>query len=225
MSEPIAIFFDVDGTLVSSGGAGSAAWKWSFRTHFREPVDVSEYTDPGTTDPVVARRSFFGAFGHQPSARDLARLISGYLQRLPHEVDESAKYRVLPGVEHALNRLCDEGYLLGLTTGLLEGAAHAKLARGGLNGFFCVGGYGSDSADRAELTRRAIERAGAVLGGTLDPSDVLVVGDTPRDLAAARAAGAVAVGVTTGSYDADELRAEGADATVETIDDLDPARL
>ena len=225
MSEPVAVLFDVDGTLVSSGGAGTEAWRWSFLTHFGEPVDVGEHTPPGTTDPVVARRSFLGAFGYEPSARDVARLISGYLQRLPREVERSTKYRVLPGVEGTLNRLCDEGYLLGLTTGLLEGAAHAKLARGGLNGFFCVGGYGSDAADRGQLTRRAIERVGAVLGGSLDPRVVLVVGDTPQDIAAAQAAGAVAIGVATGSYDRGRLREAGAEATLETLDELDLARL
>ena len=225
MTQPIAIFFDVDGTLVSTGGAGHAAWRWSFRTHFGEAVDVDEHTDAGMTDPAIARRSFIRAFGYDPSARDLAKLISGYLQRLPREVDASSKYRVLPGVEDALERLCDQGFLLGLTTGLLEGAAHVKLARGGLGGFFCVGGYGSDAADRTELTRRAIERAGAVLGGRLQPSDALVVGDTPKDIEAARAAGAIAVGVATAGSTLDELRAAGADAVLETLDDLDPGRL
>ncbi len=80
-------------------------------------------------------------------------------------------------------RLVDSDVLLGLTSGALEAGAHIKLARAGLNRYFCFGGYGSDSRDRAELTRRAMERAGQIHGHALDPRRVLVVGDTPLDVA------------------------------------------
>jgi phosphoglycolate phosphatase-like HAD superfamily hydrolase len=101
--------------------------------------------------------------------------------------------------------------LLGITTGAVEAAAHIKLARANLNRFFSFGAYGSDSADRGDLTRKAIERAGEVLGSALDPQHVLVVGDTPNDVAAAHAAGAIAVGVASGHSSKEELRRSGAD--------------
>jgi phosphoglycolate phosphatase-like HAD superfamily hydrolase len=117
--------------------------------------------------------------------------------RLPEEVAASAGYRVLEGVGELLPRLCKAGFLLGITTGAVEAAAHIKLARANLNRFFSFGGYGSDSADRGELTRRAIARAGEILGSPLDPQRVLVLGDTPKDIAAAHAAGAIGVGVAS----------------------------
>lgn len=222
MSEPVAVLFDVDGTLVSSGGAGTAAWHWAFNELFGVPVDPGEHTAPGTTDPEVARRSFVGGMGREPEPRELARLLSAYLQRITVEVGEAERYRVLPGVEELLPRLCDAGVLVGLTTGLLEGAARAKLGRGGLNEFFCFGGYGSDSADRGDLTKRGVERAGMVLGVEIDPRDVLVIGDTPRDVAAARAAGAVAVAVATGGYSAEQLQRTGADLVLPSLEGFEP---
>src|SRR5439155_27213126 len=108
-------------------------------------------------------------------------------------------------------RLVEEGYLLGLTTGGVEAAAHIKLARADLNRYFTFGGYGSDSTDWTELTRTAIDRAGTILGKPLDPGRVLVVGDTPLDIAAAHGAGAVGVGIASGHYGKKELEEAGAD--------------
>jgi phosphoglycolate phosphatase-like HAD superfamily hydrolase len=133
------------------------------------------------------------------------------LLRLPDEVAASVGYEVLAGVEALLPRLTRAGFLLGLTTGTVEAAAHIKLARGDLNRFFSFGGYGSDSADRGELTRKAIERAGELRGADLDPRSVLVLGDTPKDIAAAHAAGAIGIGVASGRYSKDELVDAGAD--------------
>jgi phosphoglycolate phosphatase len=138
-------------------------------------------------------------------------VISHYLMRLPEEVAASSGYKVLAGVDELLPRLCKAGFLLGITTGAVEAAAHIKLARANLNRFFSFGGYGSDSADRGELTRRAIERAGEILGSALESQRVLVLGDTPKDIAAAHAAGAIGVGVASGHYSKDELAGAGAD--------------
>ena len=85
------------------------------------------------------------------------------------------------------------------------------MSRGGLDRYFSFGGYGSDSNDRTELTRRAIERAGMVHGHAVDPAECDVVGDTPLDVAAAHGAGAVSVAVATGSYSVEELTSSGAD--------------
>ena len=101
--------------------------------------------------------------------------------------------------------------MLGITTGALEAAAHIKLARANLNRFFSFGGYGSDSADRGELTRKAIDRAEEILGSALGSQRVLVVGDTPNDIAAAHAAGAIGIGVASGHSSKQELYGAGAD--------------
>jgi phosphoglycolate phosphatase len=216
---PRAILFDVDGLLITTGGAGTRSWRWAFEQLYGIPADIGEFTDSGMTDPVVGRLTFEAVIGHEPSPEELARVMSHYLMRLPDEVAQSSGYRVLPGVEELLPRLSDAGFLLGITTGALETAAHIKLARANLNRFFSFGGYGSDSADRGELTRKAIGRAGVILGASLDPRRVLVVGDTPKDIDAAHAASAIGVGVASGHYTLDALRQAGADYVLRSLEE------
>jgi phosphoglycolate phosphatase len=211
VDKPDAILFDIDGTLISTGGAGARSWRYAFDELYGIPADIGKFTDAGMTDPTVARLTFQNAVGHDPTPRELATVLAAYLDRLPYEVAHADTYRVLDGAEELLRRLGRDGILLGITSGAVEAAAHIKLSRAELNRFFPFGGYGSDSPDRVELTQRAIERGGQLLGHPLDPGQVLVVGDTPKDLDAAHGANCVAVGVATGHYSADELRSAGAD--------------
>jgi phosphoglycolate phosphatase len=215
----LAVLFDVDGTLISSGGAGAASWRMAFDELYGVPADIGQYTDAGMTDPEVASMTFRNVIGHDPSRQELARVMSTRLHYLPGTVAESKSYRVLPGVREMLDRLHAAGCLLGITTGGVEAAAHIKLARANLGHYFAFGGYGSDSTDRTELTRRAIERAGVLLGEPLDPREVLVVGDTPHDVDAAHGAGALAVGVATGRFSREELRAAGADYVLGSLEE------
>jgi len=215
----MAILFDIDGTLIDSGGAGAVSWREAFQELYGVPADIGKYTDAGMTDPEVGRLTFKSVVGHDPSPPELVRVMASRQRHLPKAVADSAGYRVLPGVRERLEQLHDAGYPLGLTTGGTEAAAHIKLARAELNHYFCFGGYGSDSPDRTELTRRGIERAGVVLGQTVEPSDARVVGDTPLDVKAAHGAGAVAVGVATGHFSTEELRAAGADHVLATLEE------
>ncbi|MGI8829450.1 MAG: HAD family hydrolase [Candidatus Limnocylindria bacterium] len=216
---PVAILFDVDGCLISTGGAGTKAWRYAFNRLHGIPADIGEFTEGGMTDPTVGRLTFTRVLDREPTDREMARLLAAYLDRLGVEVEQSPGYRVMPGVESLLPRLTDAGVLLGIVSGALEAAAHIKLARGGLNRFFCFGGYGSDSSERAELTRLAIERAGRIHGHALDAARLLVVGDTPRDIDAAHAVGAIAVGVATGKYTVEALRDAGADHVLTTLEE------
>jgi phosphoglycolate phosphatase len=211
VARPRAVLFDVDGTLISTGGAGARSWRYAFDELHGIPADIGQFSDAGMTDPTVARLTFKAAVGHDPSPTELATVMAAYLDRLPYEVEHSEKYRVLDGAEEVLRRLGRVGILLGITSGAVEAAAHIKLSRAGFNRYFPFGGYGSDSADRVELTRRAIERGGMLLGEELDPSDVFVVGDTPKDVEAAHGAGCVAVATATGHYSREELEATGAE--------------
>jgi phosphoglycolate phosphatase len=207
----VAALFDIDGTLLTTGGAGAVAWRHAFEDLYGIAADIGKYSDAGQTDPEIGRITFEGVIGREPAPDELARLLHRRLVHLPRAIAEAPSYKVLAGVHEALDRLCDEGLLLGLTTGNVEAAAHIKLERGGLNTYFCFGGYGSDSTDRTELTKRGIERAAMVYGMELDPMRCLVVGDTPRDITAARGAGAVAVGVASGKFTKAELAEAGAD--------------
>ena len=194
MTAPSLVLFDVDGTLITSGGAGARSWRYAFEQLHGIPADIDSHSEAGETDPVVARKTFEGAIGREPTERELAAIFALYLRQLSHEVATSPGYRVLDGAIELLTRLSDVGIMLGIVSGAMEGAARVKLGRGDLNRFFLFGGYGTDSSDRTKLTLAAIARASMLHHHVIEPARVYVVGDTPRDVAAANAAGAVGGG-------------------------------
>ena len=219
----LALLFDIDGTLISTGGAGAASWRLAFDELYGIPADIGKFTDAGMTDSQVARRTFEAVVGHAPSRKELSVLLERRLNHLYETVADSTGYRVLPGVEKLLPRLLERGYLLGLVTGNGEAAAHIKLHRARLNRFFSFGGYGSDSDDRSELTKRALERAGLVFGEPIDPKQCLAVGDTPLDVAAAHGARIECVGVASGHFSVEQLREAGADYVLGSLEERLPS--
>jgi phosphoglycolate phosphatase len=213
----IAILFDIDGTLIVTGGAGAASWRLAFDELYGIPAHIGEFTDAGMTDPEVGRKTFHAVLHREPERKEFARLLERRLHYLHRTVAESEDYRVLPGVQELLPRLIDDGYLLGLVTGNVEAAAHVKLHRAQLNRFFSFGGYGSDSADRGEVTRIALKRATMVYGDPLSPAQAIVVGDTPHDVEGAHAAGVACVGVGSHHFNVKQLRAAGADYAIASL--------
>jgi phosphoglycolate phosphatase len=214
-----AVLFDIDGTLLVTGGAGAVAWQRAFEELYDVEADIDEHTQAGMTDPEIAEIVFREVVGRDGSEEERAQAIARYLSHLEDAVNESAGYRVMAGIEELLPRLAERGMLLGIVTGNIEAAAQIKLSRGNLSRFFSFGGYGSDSRDRTELTRRALERGGAVSGGPVDPAAAIAVGDTPRDVTAGHGAEIRVAGVATGAYDVEQLREAGADWALETVED------
>jgi phosphoglycolate phosphatase len=219
----LALLFDIDGTLISTGGAGAASWRLAFDELYGIPADIGKFTDAGMTDSQVARRTFEAVIGHSPSRKELSVLLERRLNHLYETVADSTGYRVLPGVEKLLPGLLERGYLLGLVTGNGEAAAHIKLHRARLNRFFSFGGYGSDSDDRSELTKRALERAALVFGEPIQPNQCLAVGDTPLDVTAAHGAGIECVGVASGHFTVEQLREARADYVLGSLEERLPS--
>ena len=212
-----AVLFDIDGTLISTGGASDRAWKRAFKELQGVDVDVPAVTGKGVPDPEVGRVVFREAIGREPTDEESDALMQRRLDHLPEEVENSPGFVVKDGVVELLDRLIDGGILLGLTTGNVEEAAHIKLQRANLNRYFSFGGYGSDSPDRTELTRKALERGEVVSGGTLDRERCFSCGDTPRDVEAGHGAGIRVVGVASGEFTTEELVEAGADAVVQSL--------
>src|SRR5713101_5127886 len=218
----IAVLFDIDGTLLTTGGAGAASWRLAFDELYGIPADIGKFTDSGMTDPDVGRKTFEAVLNRKPERNEFTRLLERRLYYLHKTVVESKGYRVLAGVEELLPKLIEDGYLLGLVTGNVEAAAHIKLHRAQLNRFFSFGGYGSDSTDRGELTKIALKRATLVYGEPLSAAQAIAVGDTPRDVEGAHAAGIACVGVASGNFTVEQLRAAGADYAIASLTEALP---
>ena len=216
---PRILLFDIDGTLVATGGAGAVAWRRAFEELYGIPADIGKFTDAGMTDPDVGAKTFEAVLHRKPEPRELAQLVQRRLEHLPEAVAESDGYRVLPGVPERLKQLSRDGHLLGIITGNGDGAAAIKLARGDLNRWFTFGAYASAGLDRAGIVRQAVERGEAMLGQDVPNTDIYVIGDTPRDIDAAHAVGCTAIAVATGHYDRDALRDAGADHVLDTLEE------
>lgn len=214
MADTRAILFDIDGTLITTGGASDRAWKRAFKEIQDVDVDIPAVTGKGVPDPEVGRAVFRNAVGREPTPEEADALMRRRLDHLPEEVDNSPAFRLQDCVLELLEKLTDDSVLLGLTTGNVEEAAHIKLQRANLNRFFSFGGYGSDSPDRTELTKKALERAEIVSGQSIEPEQCFSCGDTPRDVEAGHGAGIRVTGVATGEFTVEQLKEAGADAAI-----------
>lgn len=213
------MLFDIDGTLVTTGGAGSAAWTLAFQELHGIPADIGEFTEAGMTDPDVGATTFEAVLHRPPTPHELSELLQRRLEHMPEAVAESTGYAVLPGVPERLRQLSRDGHLLGLVTGNIDGAAHIKLQRGDLNRWFPFGAYAGAGMDRAAIVREAVGRAVAIMGHEVPRTEIYVIGDTPLDIESAHAVGCTAVAVATGHHDSAALRAAGADHVLETLEE------
>ncbi len=214
--------FDVDGTLVTTGGAGRRAMRTAFGEVCGAPHALDHVKLGGKTDPMILREGL-AVIGRPFEPALVADILTRYLVRLEAELEQTDGYRVFEGVLPILDRARDLSVAVGLGTGNVEQGAMLKLGRGGLEHRFAFGGFGSDAEDRTELVRTGATRGAAALGVALSECRVIVVGDTPRDVYAAHGIGAHCIAVATGGYTTDVLVNAGADLVVERLDE--PAAL
>ncbi len=214
------LLFDIDLTLISTGGAGLRALDRACLEHLRIPKAMDGIRPHGKTDPAIVREIFRVRLGtHTPPNGEIHKILESYLHYLKDEVRFSPAYRVLPGILSVLEETgARTDAVLGLATGNIEAGARIKLEPGGLNRFFPFGGFGSDSEDRTELVRIGAAKAVKRIGTAFANSDVFVIGDTPLDIAAGRAAGFQTIGVATGSDSVEQLLAAGATMAVPDLE-------
>jgi phosphoglycolate phosphatase len=221
VTRPTVLLWDIDGTLVTMGGAGRRAVERAFeRRHGRADACNSIRFD-GMTDRSITRLGL-EAIGIAATDEAIEAVLAAYVRELREELQLSTPdgYRVHAGVEAALAAARERGMAQGLGTGNIVEGARLKLERVGLYHHFGFGGFGSDHELRVELIRVGAERGAEQLGRRRQECRVVVIGDTPKDIEAARGIGAEALGVGTGSFSAAELRQHGANYA---FDDLSAA--
>lgn len=208
---PTVLLFDIDGTLVTSGGVGRRALERAFQRCHGRPDACSQLRFDGMTDRSITRLAL-EAIGVAVTDAGIDALLEAYVAELELELRTAPpdNYRVHPGVEQAIDAARERGLALGLGTGNVVAGAKLKLEHVNLYRHFSFGGFGCDHELRVELIRKGAERGAAKLGRPLAECRVLVIGDTPKDVDAARGIGAESLGVGTGSFGAEELRAYGA---------------
>lgn len=187
------ILFDIDGTLVKAGGAGARALNFAVEAMTGHKNACDKVQLQGATDKANFENAFKAGAGRKPAKKELEVLTQKYVDRLPLEVLASVKakkYFKVKGVEKFLARLSGrEGVMLGLGTGNLRDGAFIKLEPSGLLKHFAFGGYGCDSHHRSVVLQKAVQRAAKLAKASIRPGDVYVIGDTHRDVEAAKEAG------------------------------------
>lgn len=217
MLRPTVLLFDVDGTLITTGGAGRRAIERAFSA-LHGGDGALAFSLGGMTDRGIVRAGLRER-GLPDGEAAIDALLEHYLVHLGDEVSRAESYGAHPGVRELLDaaQALGDDVTVGLGTGNIARGAELKLARVDLWHRFSFGGFGSDHEERAEILRIGAERGAERLGLPRAACRVVAIGDTPRDVAAAHAAGAVCVGVATGSYSTAQLREAGADAVFATL--------
>ena len=218
MQPATLLLWDIDGTLIASGGAGMRALRTGLLRTFAIDGSLDDIDFGGRTDRWIMRR-IFEKFGLPASEENFSRFLDGYLAELPTELANPLA-RVLPGVRPLLAATASRtGLSQGLLTGNVERGARTKLGHHGLWDNFPFGAFGDDSEIRNDLGPHALRRARAHHGIEFAPDRVWIIGDTPHDIACARAIGARVLAVATGGSTLDELAAHAPDAVLTDLAD------
>lgn len=216
------VLFDIDGTILWTDGAGRRAVHRALEDVLGAPVPDGHEFD-GKTDPQIVRELMqLAGVTHGDIDGRIESALERYVELLHTELGALEQHdHVLPGIRELLDALqARDDVMLGLLTGNVHPGAVAKLTAVGIDATrFRVGAFGSDHAHRPELPAIARQRAEALLGHQIPGSDLVVIGDTPADMGCGRGIGARAIGVATGRYSVEDLRACGAAAVFEDLSD------
>jgi phosphoglycolate phosphatase len=214
------LLFDIDGTLVLTGGAGGRAMTRAFEDLYGVANGFEGVPFNGRTDAWIIGRA---AAAHGIDGRDLARFKPLYLDYLAEELHRPGPRKgVMPGVGSLLEALAGRRHMfLALLTGNFEQGAQLKLEHFDLWRYFACGAFGDTTHERNGLLPEALARVAGCGGPQVAPSDIVIIGDTPLDVGVAISGGARSVAVATGSHTTNELRASGADVVFQDLSDLD----
>lgn len=215
------VLFDIDGTLISDGGAARDAFRDALASVYGYRGDLARYDFSGRTDPQITRM-VLGDAGFPAADIDarMPQLWDRYLSGLARNVTPH-RVRTLPGIRRLLDALEEQcSVTLALLTGNIEPGARLKLGAVSLNDYFTFGAFGSDSADRNELPPIAMQRAGELAECRIEPGEVVIIGDSIYDVRCGVPYGVTTIAIASGKTSADALRAENPHHFFESAEDL-----
>ncbi len=214
------ILFDIDGTLMDSGGAGKTAMELAVNDTFGFPDGLKEIDFAGSTDLWIISQTLRKA-GMDHNENLLQSIIKSYLEHLPRALVK-AKGSLKPGAERLVSMVSSSNDMLcGLLTGNIQRGAMLKLSHFNIDSHFKMGAFGDDNQDRNKLLPIAVNRAYETSTVKFDYRDCILIGDTPKDVIAAKIHGAKCLGVATGPYSTEQLLHAGAFAALEDFSDTD----
>ncbi len=210
------ILFDIDGTLVSTGGAGTRAMNLAFHDLFGIRDAFENIPMAGKTDIQIMKEGLKN-HGFPYMDGNVGKMTDQYLVYLQREIHNPRRF-LMPGIRESLELFTEKEMALGLLTGNLEKGASIKLNSFGIGGYFLDGAFGSDDEDRDKLLPVAIEKF-RKKGLAFSPQDCIVIGDTPRDVQCAKVHNAYAIAVATGPYSREDLLNTEADIVLDSLED------
>jgi len=220
MSAMRLLLFDIDGTLVNTGGAGVKSLKMTVRNRFRTEDDLRDIEIAGKTDRAIIR-DILCKYQVDPTEENITSFAREYIDGLPLCLSRT-RGRVLPGIQQVLERLKPQPHIvLALLTGNLQEGARLKLQHYGLWDFFEFGAFADDHYDRNQLGAFARKRAQLKHGHDFDAADIDVIGDTNHDIACGKAFGARTIAVATGSWSRERLQGCAPDFWFDDFSDAD----
>lgn len=215
------LLFDIDGTLLRADDSSRRAINRAFSEIYGIMDPVQDVPFLGRTDPGIFRDVALQLLGRPFNEGELERVSERYIAFLPGELERCESFHLMPGVAQLLPLIAArDDIILGLETGNLEPSAYLKLKRGGIDRYFQIGGFGSDSEDRTELVRIAIERACNLDHDMIPDKNIYIIGDSPHDISAGRNLGVNTIAVVSGFVGREKLQAESPSCLLPDLSDI-----
>lgn len=216
------LLFDIDGTLLLTGGVGKIAFERAFEELFQIPDAWGDCVPDGKTDPLIVEEIAAQTLKRKLKKKEYEMLCKRYTDYFRSEIKKAPKFRLMPGVSVLLETLSKRNdVLLGIASGNLEEAGWLKLERGNIHHYFQFGGFGSDSNDRSGIIRKALKCAEKIMGHDVARELVFVIGDTEHDIRSAQKLGLQSIAVATGNFDQNDLHSSKPTHLLENLADLE----
>jgi len=219
--EKTLLLFDIDGTLLLTGGAGKVAFEEAFEEVFEIPNAWKALDPHGKTDPAIFDEVAQRELGRLLTPGEFDLLMERYEEIFEGRILESPRFELMPGVIEILEHLSrDPKFFLSLATGNFEGAGWMKLKRGGIDHYFRTGGFGNDARERVKILQAAVTYSEELAGHRFDKNRIFVIGDTEYDIAAAQKAGLRSIAVLTNGRTRKHFKPNPPDHILDDLTDI-----